>query len=231
MAIALAQAIPTKVFLNNESSKTLAFGSACTNGSRIVVALTYESRTVTISSVSDGTNTYAADKEVVGAVGAPAESSAHIWSAPNTSTSALTVTVTLSAPVYGYLEIYELKDGGGSAAVQVDSTGGTASLDGSLTINANVTTVAANCAVIVVVNEYNNTTYAADSGYTSLYRTAGSNNYHAQEYNLDVGAAGAKTIAMGSSSNVAYYSAASVAYKLAASATVLNSRKLLLGVG
>ena len=180
-----------------------------------MVAFTLENYTVTVSSVVDGTNTYALDKQTLGDAAA-SETSARIYSAANTSTSALTITVTLSGPVYGVLQVYELKDGGGSAAVELDATGGTKAATGSLTINANVTTTAANCAVIVAVNEYSNSTYAVDSGYSNGHtRTAVNNSYHAQEYNLDVGAAGSKALAMGSSSNVNYYAAATAAYKLA----------------
>jgi hypothetical protein len=71
------------------------FAGGCTNGSRTIVAVgCWKSANVTCTGVGDTVNTYTKDIDLVNGVSGVHTS---IWSAPNTSTSALTITATISA--------------------------------------------------------------------------------------------------------------------------------------
>jgi hypothetical protein len=144
------------------------FAGACTNGSRIVVAVgCWKSANVTCTGVSDGTNTYTKDRDHVQTISGVHTS---IWSAPNTSTSALTITATISATGADASicinEFSGLSTTSGAGAV--DGTGEAQAGFGATSIATSaVTTTAANeLAVATITGNGDNRSFAAGSGYT-----------------------------------------------------------------
>lgn len=124
---------------------TQTFASACTNGSRIIVAVgCWKSANVTCTGVSDGTNTYTKDIDQVQPVSGVHTST---WSAPNTATTALTITATISASgadaAICIAEFSGLSTTSGVGAVDGTSTG-TSAFGATTITSGSVTTTAAN---------------------------------------------------------------------------------------
>jgi hypothetical protein len=144
------------------------FAGACTNNSRIIVAVgCWKSANVTCTGVADTVNTYTKDRDHVQTVSGVHTS---IWSAPNTSTSALTITATISATGADASicidEFSGLSTTSGAGAV--DGTGEAQAGFGASTITTSaVTTTAANeLAVATITGNGDNRSFAAGSGYT-----------------------------------------------------------------
>lgn len=213
MAATLLQSVPTAGSFPATPNASATFGSACTPGSKIVVLITNEHYNRPVTGISDGTNTYAKDKEAVAVASAGC---AEIWSCENTSSSALTVTVTCGGNTFGYVNILEI--GGLASTSDIDATAENAEdTSPPYTIDTSLTTTTDNCAIVAVAAYFGGLASTADSGWTSVQmHVAGSSNYHSAEYILDAGSAGSETITFGGLNTRAYFGACSVAYKLAA---------------
>lgn len=203
---------------------TATFPGACTPGSIVVVLFNKESLSGT-ATVNDGANAgnYVADAFIQGGNGSAGSGGVGIYSKANTSSSALTVTLTLNASADGLVKAYELS--GASATVDSTNTG-----QGQATVpSLSVTTVAANCSVFAIIGQYPGGDVAVDSGYTEAFpETAGSITYRYGEYNLNVGAAGVKTLTWDTIPAADNWNMAIAAYKAPANSP---SRRTLLGAG
>lgn len=176
------------------ATPSLAFDSACTSGSRIVVAFTHEDNTVTITDCSDPTNgSYGtADATVLSGTTGAGEGGSAIYSKNNTATTALTISVPLSASAFGSITIYELYSATGVAKDSANTANGV-----NTTFTISDTTVAAHCMVIATHTHYPNPS-TNDAGYTLPFTDfVGSGSHHLTEHNIDVGAAGVQTLTMG----------------------------------
>jgi hypothetical protein len=155
--------------------------AALTSGSRIVIFVAcWKAAAVTCTGVADTVNTYAKDIDLVDAASGVHTS---IWSTPNTSTSALTVTATISAT-------------GADASICItewsglSSTAGSGALDGtgsassntatSITTSAATTTAANELAFCSINGNGDNKTFTKGASYT-----LGQNN--SPDPNQDVG--------------------------------------------
>jgi hypothetical protein len=207
---------PTVQTYANATSVQKAFGSAGTNPSLYVAALTAELFTAqSLTSIVDDMNagSYAADA----AADAGANySRAWVRSMQNTSTGVATVTATLATADYGTIEIFELTGAETSSALDAgNGTGGVGT-----TRSVSITTGTSNCSVIVAGAAYP-ADMAVDTDYTeSFAQTAGFNIYHYGEYRVDAGAAGGITLTMQAPGNSSYWAMAVAAYKTAAAGGV-----------
>jgi hypothetical protein len=193
------------------------FGSALTNGSRIIVAVScwIAAGNSTCSGVADTVNTYTKDGSIIDAV-SKVETS--IFSAPNTSSSALTVTATMtqsgSTCAICIMEFSGLSSTAGAGAL--DGTG-TASVNGATSITTtSATTHAANeLAVCAMTGNGDNRTFTKDATYTAAQNNSPDGNADIGTEYKDTGASGsaitgAWTISAGSGHNDAVL----VIYKL-----------------
>lgn len=207
----LAQ-VPTAATGSNVTSISKSFASACTNGSLIVAAVTGEKpTTATTHTVSDNANAgnYTQDVIAGNTNSTVGQGRASVNSKANTSTSAVQVTVTFNAATYGKLQIYELTNAGGTPAF--DSSGQQTSNTG-VAAGLSITTIAANCTVIAPTVHYPSGA-TADTGYTNRSaETALFNSYHQVEDDIDVGAAGAKTLTLGGYSSSGGFAFVAAAY-------------------
>jgi hypothetical protein len=173
----------------SSAAPTVTFPGACTPGSKIVVLFNKETLSGT-ATVADGVNggNYDVDGFIQGGSGSAGSGGVGIYSMDNTSSATLTVTLTLSGSTVGALIAFELSDTVNFDAVDTDQ--GQSSVPG-----VSITTVTANAAVFVVIGRYPGGSMALDSGFTEAFsEAAGSVTYHYGEYDLDVGAAGVKTL-------------------------------------
>jgi hypothetical protein len=193
--------------------------AALTNGSRIIVMVScWKSAAVTCTGVADTVNTYTKDVDIVDAV-----SSVHasIWSAPNTSTSALTVTATISATGSStsicIMEFSGLSTTSGSGARDGTST---ASMNSgtSIVTSPAVTTTAANELAFGSINgNGDNKTFTKGATYTLGQNNSPDGNADVGTEYKDTGASSSSitadwTMTAGSGHN----NALAVVYKLAA---------------
>jgi hypothetical protein len=171
-----------------------SFAGACTSGSKIVAMCTGEDSAGTHTVADNGNaGNYTQDKEahtVTNAATGVGRATAN--SKSNTSTAALQVTVTFSGSTYGSISIYEITNAGGTPAF--DSSGSQVDDAGSTAASVSITTVAANCSVLMCGTHYASGA-GTDTEYTARLAEIGvSLSYHKSEDNVDVGAAGAKTL-------------------------------------
>lgn len=199
----------TSVTFSAASSASVTFGSALTNPSTAIAAVSWDDVSVT-ATVADNVNAgnYTADAS---ASSGGTYSKASVFSKENTGTTAATVTATFSASTYGQLKVYEISH----AVLDVAANGG------GLTTNVTVTTPSAqaNGTAFAACSSYPAVT-AADSGYTlAPASTAGNFSYHIGEYRADTGGAGAITLSFGSSGTYDYWALGVAVYKNAAVAS------------
>lgn len=218
MANTLLQSVVRNTF-GSGTSGTATFGSACTPGSLIVVEVSIELYSASIT-VSDGVNSgnYAADAVYDAGGAGTGSGKAGIYSMQNTSGSALTITVTTGAATYGAITIYEIGGAASSSALDSQSGGGNINPPGNGTNTATITRTTANCSVFAVGPHYG-AGAAADSGFTAPFSEVGINAaYHFGEYQLDAGATGNTTVTFGfAAGSRDGWSLALAAYKTAGS--------------
>jgi hypothetical protein len=221
MAIAVQQNI-TAVIFNSATSQTANF-AACQAVSLLVALGMHEDVSASMSASDDVNGTYTTDKFVnPGGSTGVGRGSSGIFSFQNRSTSSKTVTLTCGASTDGYLKIMELTGVAESSAVDVSdddfcNTGAGAALSLSLT------TTVDSCAILNCSTRYGSNGSAVDSGYTAgMTEAAANNSYEMVEYDIDVGAAGTKTLTYNSYSSTINHSAVAVAYKPAAGADAVG---------
>lgn len=216
MAQTLLQAAQRSTW-GSGTSGTRAFASACTPGSLIVVLVSIELYSTTIT-VSDGVNSgnYTADAVYDSGGAGTGSGKSGIYSMQNTSSSTLTITVTLGTASYGAVTIFEIGGAASSSALDTQSGGGAINPPGSGTNTATITRTTDNCSVFAVGPHYG-AGAVADSGFTAPFAEVGINSaYHFGEYLLDAGAAGSTTTTFGfAAGSRDGWSLALAAYKLA----------------
>lgn len=202
-------------------SKTM---SALTPGSTIIAACTAESGTSTpiARSISDTVNSYQTDATKDNLNTTP--DGFTIFSAHNSSSSALTITCNLSASSTGFLKVFELS--GPPSSLWVDAAGTkNNNTDPSLAL-----TLHTHDTVIGVMTSYNSSGWTNDTGFTlALTPTAGFSLYHGVEDEIDSGS-GSTTFNWGGYSAFAsfYMATGWVAYKSASTPSGNNHRFLLV---
>lgn len=145
------------------------FAGTCTNNSRIVVAVgCWKAANVTCTGVADTVNTYTKDIDLVNGVSGVHTS---LWSAPNTSTSALTVTATISATgadaAICINEFSGLSTTSGAGARDGTATGTSSGGATTTTTTTSPTTTAANeLAFATLTGNGDLRTFAAGAGWT-----------------------------------------------------------------
>lgn len=173
--------------------------NGCTAGRHLIIYINWAQpytasvTSVTISSESDATATPGGPSSQNASEGAtPLDSSVDIYYLPNiTASGNKTVTVTMNASVLGNIRVEEVQ--GGDTAAFYDSGGaaiGAASTPASVTF----TTATANCAVAAaLVGSKDSASWSNAAGYT-VTPAATIYWYTGNARNLDVGAAGSKTV-------------------------------------
>lgn len=201
------------------------FGSACSNGSRIVVAVSAWDigKTSTCTGVADTVNTYTKDIDII-----DSSSGVHtsIWSAPNTSTSALTVTATLSVTASArsicIMEFSGLSATSGSGARDGTAVAVSTNTSTGFTITTaatGATTGANELAVCVATGNGDNRTFTKGSTYTLAQSNAPDANADIGTEYKDTGSSGVTVTgdwAIGAGNG--HNDAVLVIYKLAAAA-------------
>lgn len=159
------------------SSLTMTTSAAITAGNLVVLVVAMGSNsTPTVSSISDGTNSYT---KAFGITGGASTAILEIWYKANASAvgSGATVTVTLSGAMSGSSEGWVVQ------GYQVSGIDLTSPLDKTNTVTTNSTTPSTSSGTLTVPNEiifgasYNNNgarTYTTASGFTSLLTPIGS---------------------------------------------------------
>lgn len=173
------------------SSKSVAFASALTNPSIMVVVATQEINGGTFAVSDDVNGSWGATNKVTNAGGGGSgEGTVLVQTKQNASTSTPNVTVTLGGSTYGFVGIFQITGGPTSSelgATQAGSDTGGAT-DDSITLAAG----AANSTLVRVGTFYGGAG-AVDTGYTQIWAlTALNNSYHFAEYIADGGASGNK---------------------------------------
>lgn len=189
----------------NTTNLTVTFLSACVSGSRIVASLGTERPSVGIWCHDDLNNSLTLDKQDLNTVsGSIGEGRGQVYSQANTRTDAVAISASPDSGVSMRMEIYEITNPAGTPVVDV-TAGQNANSNTALSLS--LTTTAANCTIILAFGGYGGP--SADSGYTfgslGLFWSYGAN-----EYKEDVGAAGTKTLTLGSYSGI--FGVAAVAY-------------------
>ena len=216
MANTLLQNPAVATFASAVSSFTATFGSPCTPGSLIIAAVTGENRVSTFT-VADGANAgnYAADVFVATASGVTGCGIAGISSMQNTSSNALTVTVTISGGAsIGTLKIYEIS---GQATSSVLDSSGTQQWNGAQTVKTvPITTLTAHTTIIAANYDYPGGA-GVDTGFTSAFTEfGGTNGYHWGEYFIDSGAANTYALEFNLTAGVDGCAQVAAAYKTSA---------------
>ena len=193
------------------SSDTLAFGSAVTAGSLLVVSVRLGGVSATVAITDDKGNTWTQDK--LQAQGTDHRLSVH--SAPNAAAGATTLTATITGgPTTLRWAIHEYGSMATSAPVDV-SAGAEGADSTSMSSGSNTTTVA-NCLLFGAASVVNTFSPAAGSGYTLRQTLPASPNTKVASEDQDLVATGSWSATMtgGGASNG--YACIMVAYKPAA---------------
>lgn len=201
--------VPASVNGAGVTSISRTFSSACTSGTVIAAACITESGSVTLDVTDNGGNTYTSRLLV--------DNASHcvvgISDTTNTSTAAVQVTLTFKfggspASCNGAMQVYEITNAGGSPAY--DANGSQAA---NAAVSFNVVTTAANDTIIsCIADQGSDPGSTVDTGYTSRSVTqGGAFSFMRVEDNIDVGAAGTKTLTYGSHSG--NFAVAAAAYK------------------
>lgn len=225
MAITLVQSRAANNAGAFDGSIALAYTSNVTAGS-LLVACVMGTDGTSVSGVSDGVNTWTADKTA--AFNTNVNFRTAIYSAPNAAAGATTVTASFTITCRCAIHLFEFA--GAATASPADANNDATGNGTNPTLS--VTTVGANDLIIGAVNTYDNAwTITAGTNFTlQSNQTTGSMSTGA-EYWLDAGAAGAKTVGFTVAGGTGgYWSMAAVAYKIAAAAAS-SGRVIGGGVG
>jgi len=173
------------------------FAGATVVGSRLIAVLTVEG-VVTSLTVADNGNAGNYTQDVTGnsgggSVGARAS---YIFSKVNTVTSAVTITATWTGASAAQIQIYELRNIGGTPIIDVTANGGGTSGAPVVNPSVSITTTTASDTIIVGATSYPPPA-TPDTGF--VFRggpTALTNAVHTVEDRVDAAAAGATTLTL-----------------------------------
>lgn len=233
-AITLNQA-PTRVTLNHSSTtNTITFGSTMTNPSLIVVMVTIESSTATISSVADNKNTgnYNQDVSMTTSGTSVGDGTVAIFSMQNTQIAAATITLTLSTGAYGTIWAAELTGAATSSAFDQSATQSIMTGGGSVSLA--LSGMQATDAVLASILWKPSVSCSTYTNYDSGFTTTGSNvtafnSCHYGEYNVDYAAGGSLTLTFGGASTANAMAGAAAAYKAAGAGPTVPPSQMFLG--
>lgn len=208
-----AQSNPAIATVDPATTINKQFGSACTNGSRIIVVLTLGPGNSAVG-VTDNGGGASYTQDVVGDAGGDGTGgrSTYIFSKPNTATSQVTVTANWTGSTDGRLQIFEIVNAGGTPTLDQASGAGDDPSPAPTDPSISITTTKANCTVVAGVTAYPNN-LSANTNYTLTAAATGlGSSYHCAEYRLDAGATGAITLNFNQTGTNNYWSIAMAAY-------------------